>query len=239
MRAKTILHAALMLTAACAVLMAKDFWEKPYQQWKKSEAFKMKDNSPWAKVQTFTSQTAGRGESQDRGRESSDREQYHSVTVRFISALPIRHAYVRIAQLMNNYDSKTDAEKAAIDAKLSGPLKVDFSKTIMVGLEFQSNEPQVRMNVARFLEQVKVDQLKQSCYLISDRLGRVTIQEYYPPGPDGFGAKFVFPRIVGDKPVVSPEDKELTFDMGLDPLGERIFIHFKVKDLMYGGELTI
>ena len=239
MRAKTILHAALMLTAACALLMAKDFWEKPYQQWKKNEAFKMKDNSPWARVQTFTSQTAGRGDTQDRGRESSDREQFNTVTVRFISALPIRHAYIRIAQLMNNYDAKSDAEKAALDAKFSGPLKVDFSKTIMVGIEFQSNEPRTRMDVARFFEQVKADHLKQSCYLISERLGRVTIQEYYAPGPDGFGAKCVFPRTVGDKPVVSPEDKELTFDMGLDPIGQRVFIRFKVKELMYGGELAI
>ena len=239
MRAKPILHTGMMMAAACTILMAKDFWEKPYQQWKKNEAFKMKDNSPWAKSQTFTSQTAGRGSSQDRaGRETSDREQFNIVTVRFISALPVRHAYVRIAQLMNNYDAKTDAEKAEIDAKLSGPLKFDFSKTIWVGIEFQSNEPRTRMDVARFLEQVKADHLKQSCYLISDRLGRVSVQEYYPPGPDGFGAKFIFPRSVGDKPVVSPEDKEITFDMGMDPIGQRVFIRFKVKELMYGGELA-
>ncbi len=239
MRRKTFLLTAMIVAGVCTILIAKDFWEKPYKEWKKNEAFKMKDNSPWAKSQTFTTQTAGRGEAQETSRESADREQYNSVTVRFISALPVRHAYVRIAQLMNNYDAKTDAEKAEIDAKLSGPLKVDFSKTIWVGLEFHTNEPRTKMDVDRFFEQVKADHLKQSCYLISDRLGRVTIQEYYAPGPDGFGAKFVFPRTVEDKPVVSPEDKEIKFDMGFDPIGERVFIRFKVKELMYGGELAI
>ncbi len=239
MRLRSVFKIALIIALAGTFLMAKDFWERPYKEWKKADAFKMKENSPWAKVQTFTSQAAGRGAATDRGgRETGDREQFNSVTVRFISALSIRHAYIRIAQLMNNYDAKTDAEKAEIDAKLSGPLKFDFSKTIWVGLEFQSNEPRMKMDVARFFEQVKAEQLKQSCYLISERLGRVSIQEYYPPGPDGFGAKFIFPRTVGDKPVVAPEDKEISFDMFLEPVGQRVLIRFKVKELMYGGELS-
>ncbi len=239
MRAKSILHAALILTVASAVLIAKDFWEKPYHQWKKSEAFKMKDDSPWAQSQTIATSISRRGSSQDRLGDGGRSESYDKVTVRFFSALPIRQAYVRIMQLMNNYDSKSVEEKAAIDARFSSALKRDFSKMIVVELEYAGNDPQSQRNVKTWLEQVKVDQLKQNCYLISDRLGRVTIDQYFPPSPDGSAAKFVFPRMVGDKPVVVPEDKEITFDFWFDPIGQKVFIHFKTKTLLYGGELAI
>jgi len=219
--------------------VAKDFWEKPYQQWKKAEAFKMKDNSPWAQSQTMANSISRRGSSQDRLGSAGQSEIYNNVTVRFFSALPIRQAYVRIMQLMNNYDSKSAEEKAAIDARFSAALKRDFSKMIVVELEYSGSDQRSMQGVHTWLQQVKAEQLKQSCYLISDRLGRVEIDQYFPPSPDGSAAKFVFPRVVGDKPVVSPEDKEITFDFWFDPIGEKVFIHFKVKNLMYGGELAI
>jgi hypothetical protein len=218
--------------------MAKDFWEKPYKEWKKNEAFKMKDNSPWAKSQTMASTISRRGSGTDRLGDAGKSEVYSSVTVRLFSALPVRQAYVRIMQLMNNYDAKSDEEKAAIDARLSAVLKRDFSKMIVVELEYAGNDPESQRNVKNYLLQMKADHLKQNCYLISDRLGRVTLQEYYPPSADGSGAKFFFPRMVSDKPVVAPEDKELNFDFWFEPIEQKVFIRFKVKELMYGGELA-
>lgn len=238
MRTKSILQAAMIMAAACAILMAKDFWEKPYSEWKKNEAFKMKDNSPWAKSQTMVTTISRRGESTDRLGDAGKSDIYSSVTVRLFSALPIRQAYVRIIQLMNNYDAKSEPEKAAIDARVSAVLKRDFSKMIVVEFEYAGNDPESLRNVKNYLLQVKADHLKQSCYLINDRLGRVTLEEYYPPSPDGSGAKFVFPRTVDDKPVLTPEDKELTFDYYFEPVDQKVFIHFKVKELMYGGELA-
>ena len=238
MRTKSALQAAMLMVAACTILIAKDFWEKPYKEWKKAEAFKMKDNSPWAKSQTMANSISRRGSSQDRLGDAGKSEIYNSATVRFFSALPIRQAYVRITQLMNNYDSKTAEEKAVIDARLSPALTRDFSKVIMVALEYAGSDPESLRNTKTWLEQAKADHLKQSCYLISDRLGRVTLEEYYQPSADGTGAKFVFPSMVGDKPVVAPEDKEITFDFWFEPIGERVLIRFKVKELIYGGELA-
>jgi hypothetical protein len=238
MRTKSLLRAAIIMAAACTLMMAKDFWEKPYKEWKKNEAFKMKDNSPWAKSQTMASTISRRGASTDRLGDAGKSDIYNSVTVRFFSALPIRQAYVRIMQLMNNYDAKSDEEKTILDARLSAVLKRDFSKMIVVELEYAGNDPESQRNVKNYLLQVKADHLKQNCYLISDRLGRVTLEEYYPPSADGSGAKFVFPRMVSDKPVVTPEDKELNFDFWFEPVEQKVFIRFKVKELMYGGELA-
>lgn len=231
---KELRIAGIVTILAGGLVLAKDFWEKPYTEWKKAEINKMLGDSPWAKTQTTAEQVGGKGTGV-----AGDKELYNNIVVRFFSALPVRQAYMRTMQLMNNYDSKSEGEKAEIDAKFGRILKIDFSKTIIVALEYSTNDQERRMNVQRYLENTKVDQLKQSCYLISDRLGRVELQEYYPPSPDGTGAKFVFPRTVRDKPAVSPEDKEVKFDLYLSPVNQRVFVTFKVKIMMYGGDLAI
>ena len=237
MRRIAVTLGAVVLFVAAAMAMAKNFWDKPYTEWKKSEAFKMLNDSPWAQSQTMATATGGKIEGMDRG-VSGDREIYSSFVVRFFSALPIRAAYARTMQLMNNYDAKSDAEKAEIDAKFSRVLKLDFSKAILVALEFSTNDQQKKTDVMRYLDNAKVDLLKQSCYLISDRIGRVQIEEYYPPSPDGTGAKFVFPRTVNDQPVVLPTDKELKFDLWMEPVETRVFVTFKPKNMLYNGELA-
>ncbi len=227
-------RAAIPLLLAAGYLMAKDFWEKPYIQWNKKEVDKMIYDSPWAKSQTIGYPTGGKGAGA-----GGEKELFSRVRVRLFSSLLVRQAYVRKLQILNDYDSRSESEKAEIDAKFSRVLKLDFSRQIMVALDFEATGQEEANRVRRYLENVKVDLLKQSCYLISDRLGRVTIEEYYPPSPDGSGAKFVFPRVVKDQPVVSPEDKEFKFDFWLEPIGQRMFITFKVKALMFNGELAI
>ncbi len=221
-------------TFLATTALGKDFWEDTYTQWKKKDVDKMLSDSPWAKSQTIVDAVGGKGAGV-----GGDKELVNNFVVRFFSALPVRQAYVRTMQLMNNYDTRSDAEKAEIDAKFSRVLNLDFSKTILVALEFSTNDQERRISVQRYLENVRTDLLKQSCYLISDRLGRVELREYYPPSPDGTGAKFAFPRIVGDKPVVVPEDKEVKFDFYVAPVNQRVFITFKVKNLMFAGELSL
>jgi hypothetical protein len=168
-----------------------------------------------------------------------DRELYNNVIVRFFSALPIRQAYVRQMQIMNNYDEKNPQERDLIDEKFSVILKRDFSKAIIVALDFRTSDPRRKMDADRWLNNLKVEQLKQSCYLISDRIGRVTVEEYYPPSPDGTGAKFQFPREVDGKPVAAPDDKELKFDFWFDAVGQKVFITYKLKSMMFEGKLEL
>jgi len=232
-RRKALLSVGLML-AVTGFLFGTEFWERPYREWKKGEVEKMLNDSPWADTVTIADQIGGKGSGV-----GGDKELYSNYVVRFFSALPVRQAYARTMQMMNNYDTKSEAEQAEIDAKFSRVLKLDLSKTIIVALEFSTNDQERRIRVNRYLQEVRVDLLKQSCYLISDRLGRVQIQEYYAPSPDGTGAKFVFPRVVGDKPVITAEDKDIKFDFYVEPLNQRVFVTFKVKNMIIGGEIAI
>ncbi|HEY2933390.1 MAG TPA: hypothetical protein VGK99_16750 [Acidobacteriota bacterium] len=223
-----------VLLALGAFTMAKEFWEKPYTEWTKKDVDKMLHDSPWSKSQTIADELGGKGSGA-----GGDKELYNVFSVRFFSAMPVRQAYVRMMQLMNNYDAKPESEKAAIDAKFVRVLKIDFSKTIMVAFEYSTNNRERDMNIRRFLENSTTALLSQSCYLITDHQGRVSLQEYYPPSPDGTGAKFVFPRMAGEKAVVMPEDKEVKFDLYLQPLNQRVFITFKVKSMVVDGQVVI
>jgi hypothetical protein len=221
--------AVVALMSASALYAQGKFIEKPFTEWKKNEVFKVLNDSPWARQQTYARQIQGKGSGI-----GGEKEIYSQYTIRFFTALPVREAYVRVSQLMNNYDQASAEEKRSIDQRFSKPLTMDTSQHIIIAAEFAGNDPEKRMGIDRQLKQMTVEELKQSVYLISDRLGRIQLTAYYPPAPDGTGCKFVFPREVDGKPVISPEDKNVTFQWYF---WDTVLLTWKVKDLVYKGKL--
>jgi hypothetical protein len=224
----------LLLLGGTTVLFAKDFWEKPFAEWKHSEVVKMLEDSPWSDKVVITDQRAGRNTRNVAG----EMEIYYSYTVRLFSAFPVRAGYVRMFQLMNKYDDLSREEKAAFDQKFAPALR-DFPDQIIVNLDFETNDRQASMEVDRRLKQLTTDQIKQSVFLISDSLGRVEVLQYFPPSPDGTGAKFSFPREVDGKPVVQETDKELKFELYVPGTGHKVYQVWKVKDLSYDGKPAV
>lgn len=231
---KTILTAISTALTLGALALAKDFWDKPYTDWKRNQVLEMLNDSPWAGQVVTASSLGGK----DSGI-SGEKEIYISYTIRYFSALPIRQAYVRMMQIINKYDEMDSGQRLQFDQQFSRALNMDTSGQIIVAMEFASNLRELNMQVDRFLKTTRGEFLKQRVYLISDRLGRVPMQEYYPPSPDGTGAKFIFPRQVKGKPVVSAEDKEIKFEVTVPDLGDKILFRKKVEKMIYGGNLEI
>lgn len=231
MRSVAVLSVCLILSAS--PVAAKEFWEKPFVNWKHEEVVKMLEDSPWSAKVVLTEQRQGR-ETRNVGGEM---EVYHTYTVRLFSALPVRQAYVRMFQLMNKYDELSKEDKQAFDQKFAPALR-DFGDQVIVNLDFATNDRQASMEVDRQLKQMTADQLKQGAYLISDRLGRVALLNYFPPSPDGTGAKFVYPRTVDGKPLVAPEDKELKFELWVPGTWHKVYHVWKVKDLILDGKVV-
>lgn len=223
----------ILLVVSLSTALAKDFWEKSFKEWKYEEVIKMLEDSPWAGKVTHTSQRQGRGTTNVGG----EMEIYNQYTVRIFSSTPIRSAYVRMMMLMNKYDEMSKADQEAFDQKFAPALR-DFDDQVIINLDFATNDRQASMEVDRQLKQMTSDLLKQNAYLISDRLGRVEIKEYYPPSPDGTGAKFVFPRQVDGKEVVEKGDKEVKFELYVPGTGQKIFQVWKVKNMTFNGKLT-
>ena len=102
----------LVAFAPCAVVTHPAYGQlngKPYQQWSAKDAEQLIRNSPWAQT---TAQPIS-----VKPVEPLDGSDHTSVTVSLRSALPIREAQARLAQLKSNYDRLDDLNKAKIDAK--------------------------------------------------------------------------------------------------------------------------
>jgi hypothetical protein len=221
------------------VFAAKDFWNTPSTQWAQKDVNKMLQDSPWTLSQTYRGQEgAGRGGAFDRTSNAGERENNSTYTIRLFSAQPIRDAYARMMQLMNRYDTANDAEKQRIDALTAKIRTLDVSDRIIVAMVYGSNLPDNIRNFKQFFDKQSAELLKQNCYLISSRLGRVELKEFWPESPDGSGMKFIFPRSVNGQPVFQEGDKELRFDMWVEPTGQKIFQAWKPKNLMYQGKLA-
>ncbi len=221
-----------LLLIGPAWLVAKDFWDQPFQKWKREDVLRLINDSPWAQSQTFD-HVEGKGAGA-----SGEKELFYKCTVRFFSARPVREAYVRLMQLMNKYDDMAPEQRQQFDARFQRALNLDTSDRVIVALEYATNDPNVARDLRAALETARTDTLKQSVYLISQRLGRVELREYFPPSADGTGAKFIFPRTVKGQPVLAPEDKEIRFDFFVPAIEQRLFVTFKTAKMTYRDELT-
>jgi hypothetical protein len=177
---------------------------------------------------------------------AGEKELYDRYTVRFFSAPMVRQAHVRQLQIVNKYDSMTAQQKQDFDSKTAKLLESAFPDQVIISVEFGTNNRELAMEVDRQMKQLTKDQLKQKVYLITDRLGRIELAEYRPPSGEGMGAHFVFPRTVNGTQVLSPEDKEVRFELfvpgtGLSTKGgadHRVFVEWKVKRMMVNQQLV-
>lgn len=215
-------------------LLGKDFWEKPFSEWKSEEIMKMLTKSPWSEQHVFTRQLMSGIRSSGVG---GEQEIFDSYTIRLFSALPVRQAYVRMLQLNHKYDGMSPEQKQRFDADTSAFLGGE-KPDIVIALDFSSNDQRMQMDVRRVLQAQTTPHLKDRIYLTTDSAGRIPLKEYFPPGQDGTGAKLIFPRSIDGKPVVTPEDKELRFDFEVPSLDHNVFVTWKVKKMIYRGKLA-
>ena len=231
-----ILRRALLLCVflfSASWLLAEDFWQQPFDKWKREDVVRMLNDSPWAQKETFTAAI----DTKSAGLQG-EKELYFGFTVRFFSARPVREAYVRMARLMNNYDQMAPDQRQEFDKRFQRALNLDVADRVIVALDYATNEPNTARDLRTAFELATADTLKQRVYLISQRLGRVELHEYFPPSNDGTGAKFVFPRTVNGQPVFGPQDKEIRFDFTTPVTNHHIFLTFKSSKMLYRGELS-
>ncbi|HEV8429966.1 MAG TPA: hypothetical protein VGQ41_18845 [Pyrinomonadaceae bacterium] len=77
--------------------------------------------------------------------------------------------------------------------------------------------------------------LKNETYL--ERNGkRLFLEEYIPPGKDGFSARFIFLRTLDGKPFIADNVGDVRF-YAKYPRGPKIDRRFKVSDMIYNEEL--
>lgn len=234
MKLRNFLFALVLIVSIAAALMAADFWdEKPFTTWNRTEVADMLSNSPWAQVKNFVWTSGGR-----KAGGTDQREWTYIFTAQFFSAVPIRQGFARMIMIANNFDQMSEEQQKAFAARLA-LLRMDFKDKVAVTLAYKTNSPDDMRNMKLFFQNASAESLKQKRYLITQHNGRVQLIDYVKPDDaHGQPAQFVFPRMVKDKPIIMPDDKEVTFDLGGVSGADRIFMAFKPKQMVFKGELA-
>lgn len=230
MRTTRASAALLLLWVSVAPLLSKNAWEGPFQTWNRAQVAKVFNDSPWARTQTYSSELGAGSQGQN--------EVHYNFVVRLFSALPIRQAYFRMLQIMNNYDDLPSDRRQAFDSKVGGILQADVKDEVVLAVAFATNDPEADRNVKHYLDTATTATLSQSAFLYSPQAGRVDLLKYIPPGQEGIGARFIFPRTFKGKSLLQPGDKEMRFEFYVPPINQRLLAGFDGRKMVYQGELT-
>jgi hypothetical protein len=229
----------LLLVFGCG-LVAADFWQKPYMEWRDKDIAKMINDSPWAKSVSvsMTGPSAagappmpagggfgggpaggpqgGGGSEFGPGAQGSSPPSF-DVVARWQSALPIRQAFVR---LKFGAEADKSAEAGKVLEQQERPYEIVLSGPMGM---FLGGKPG---DAAKALSEVSV--------LSSSRTGAIKASqiEVGKPGKT-MDVVFVFPRSMP----FTVEDKEVEFDTKLGTSTLRY--KFKLKDMVVNGKLEM
>ena len=210
---------------------------KPWKEWSQEEAQKVLTDSPWAHPQVDMeladpnrlnrSKVFGVGNEDSRSRLNEERVAYY---IRFYSARPIRQAFIRLLQLrQKNIDSETLARMNAFAEKQP-------EDSIVVAVQVDGPDAKPIEKVMQLLRTETTGKQRSVCYLERSDGKRVYLTEYVPPGKDGVGARFIFPRKLDKEPFLTSKSASIRF---ISELGSSIKFDmiFKVKEMIVDGEL--
>jgi len=229
-----------LLGLALAIgVMAKD---KPWTEWTVKDAQKILSDSGWAQTQTYmstTEMTFSPATRQTDGKGEVNQATGVNYRIRFLSAKPIRQAFLRLAQLdPKSTHEQTDQLLQFVDTK--------YDKIVVIAVSYDQDglpkDSRFTMPVFQSFSGGLTSTMKFNAYLDIKGGQRVFLQEYRAPSGDGMGAIFIFPRMVNDKPLLDPKSGEVRFYAEFPKLGGndqqiRLNVRFKVSELMYDGIL--
>jgi hypothetical protein len=221
----------ICVMAAASVVGQKQ--PKPWTEWSKKDAQKILTDSPWAQQQVDqdfvepTPLTRPRDPSIDATLKQNEGMTSH---IRFFSARPVRQAFVRIIQLQ-----KKDLTPEML-TRLNTFAETPSANLIVIAVAVENPDANFLGKAMQIYRNATTTKLKNTTYLERSDGKRVFIEEYTPPGSDGFGARFIFPRTLDGKPFLSPEHTIVRFVSELDSQ-IKLRMDFKVSEMMLDGKL--
>src|SRR5258705_1320980 len=213
---------------------------KPWTEWSRKDAEKMLSESPWSRMQVGTDTSEmfyaptsnARNAPNDGSRTeqgATNEETNVKYGIRFFSARPVRQAFARVMELQNKLD-------AAATERLHNFAEIESPLSIIVAVTFESPDKRSLGKVMQAFNSAGANTLKNNTYLERRDGKRLFLEEYVPPGPDGFGARFIFLRKVDGMPFIAADTGEIRFfsEYGTNL---KLNMRFKVSEMMYNGKL--
>lgn len=218
---------------------------KSWKEWSKSDAEKVLNNSPWGQLQVDTDlsemffqptsdprTSGGRAPNANSRLEQGATNQETSLKygIRFFSARPVRQALVRMIQLQSK-----DLEPGVIE-RMNNFAELPSVDSIIVTVTVAGTDQRSLAKAMQIISSAVTGTLKNTTYLETNDGKRLFLEEYVPPGKDGFGARFIFPRMVNERAFLTPEIRDVRF---YSELGSTIKLNmrFNVADMKVDGKL--
>jgi len=221
----------ICLTTASSLVGQKKL--KPWKEWSKTDAQKILNDSPWAHLQVdqdfqeASPLTRPPDPSVDTRLKQNEGMTYG---IRFFSARPVRQAFVRVIQLQKK-DLTPD-----VTARLNTFAEIASEDSIIIAVTVENPDANMLGKAMQIIRNATTVGIKNLTYLERNDGKRIFLEQYTPPGGDGFGARFIFPRMVDGKPFLSSEFEAVRFVSTVDPL-IKFNMTYKVKDMMLDGKL--
>lgn len=235
------------LAAILALMAVSTFGQtRPWKEWSRKDAEKILHDSPWAHQQTDTNVaemfykptsdprlTRGREgpNSAARLEEGATNEEVNvKYGIRFFSARPVRRAFVRLMLLKDS-----NLEPSVIE-RMNAFAEMPSTDSIILAVTFEASDKRALGKVMQAFASAVSGTVKNTSYLERNDGKRLFLQEYVPPGRDGFGARFIFPRKVDGSAFINADSGEIRFFSEYAP-GLKLNMRFKVADMMMDGQL--
>lgn len=215
---------------------------KPWTEWTKKDVVKILNDSGWGQTQLETQEASGTAGAVTNTAEPINRDARQPAPgwvsssikyfVRFLTARPIRQAVVRKLQLEQPAMAPNMAEQSKAFIEKS------YDDFIIIAVAAEVSDQKTGGSLMLASTNAKVEALKGGTYLQRKDGKRLLLQEYVPPGRDGIGARFIFPRKMDGAPFLAPDSGEVRFHAELGSNKEfKVDRRFKVADMMYEGAL--
>jgi hypothetical protein len=233
---------ACVVALALGLVVSAQKETKPWTEWTKKDAVKILNDSGWGQTQLETQEASGSASAVTSTAESLNRDPKQAAPgsingsikyfVRFLSARPIREAFVRKVQLEQPSADPQVAEQSKTFIEMAS------DQFIIVAVAAEVSDKKMGGGIMQAFNKAKVESLKNVIYLQRKDGKRVFLQEYVPPGNADIGARFVFPRKLDGQPYLTADSGEVRFhaELGSDKKS-RIDCRFKIADMMYNGAL--
>ena len=218
---------------------------KSWKEWTKEDAEKILNHSPWGQQQVDTdlsemfyqpttdARTSG-GRAPNAGSRleqgATNQETKLMYGIRFFSARPVRQAFIRMIQL------KQKNLEADVIERMNSFAELPSDKSIIITVTIEGTDKRSLGKVMQIISSAATGTLKNTTYLERNDGKRLFLEEYVPPGKDGFGARFIFPRIVSERPFLTPETHDVRF---VSEFGTtiKLNVRFNVAAMMVDGKL--
>lgn len=215
---------------------------KPWTEWTEKEVAKMLNDSPWGHTQTDTnasemfysppSSSGGRsvgvsGETNDRNQQGAlNQAVFLNFRIRLLSAKPIRQAYARRVLLKS--PEMLEQLKTFADQ--------ESDQFIVVAVEYDGKDQRFTGRAFQAFSSTNTATIKNVTFLETKNAKRIFLEQYIPPGKDGLGAKFIFPKMENGEPFVTAESGFLRFYSEVSP-EVKLNMRFKISEMIYQDKL--